>query len=530
VWNRIWQNDTRITDSSWIPQTFDISAMADNQSTVFIRWGMGETNRKDHYSGWNIDDVEVNGNLVLPQRTLTTSSTSGGVVSKPGEGAYQYNHGTVVGITATQDLHYHFVDWTGTGVTAGKVANPNAADTNITMNDDYTVQANFAIDTYTLDYTAGSGGSTTGDTSQVVDYGGDGTAVTAVPNTGSHFVKWSDDVMTASRTDTNVTADIDVTATFAVNPVVISGVVTEPDPSSPVEGVLISSGSDPNTVTDPNGLYSLVVDYGWSGILTPVKTGYTFEPNSITYTNTIGDPNADYVAMLDTFTISGHALDSETLTPLEGVLISPDNDGGPFTSKYYGGSDVTDANGFYKVLVDYDFSGDVAPSKYAYAFEPNGIFYANITEDLAADQNYIGTFLTYTITGYVTNPCDLPIEGVVVDANNGGSSDITDPNGFYEVWVDYNWSGTVTPSKNLYTFDPNMITYKDVLGEQFNQAYSATNIYDLDCDGSIGLGDFAIMCNHWLETGPDVPGDFYKDEDDILNFLDFAVFANVWGD
>ena len=45
--------------------------------------------------------------------------------------------------------------------------------------------------------------------------GADGAEVTAVPSTGYHFVQWSDGVMTASRTDTNVTADINVTAVFA---------------------------------------------------------------------------------------------------------------------------------------------------------------------------------------------------------------------------------------------------------------------------------------------------------------------------
>jgi Na+/H+-dicarboxylate symporter len=45
--------------------------------------------------------------------------------------------------------------------------------------------------------------------------GANGSAVTAVPNTGYRFVRWSDGVMTASRTDTNVTGDITVTAIFA---------------------------------------------------------------------------------------------------------------------------------------------------------------------------------------------------------------------------------------------------------------------------------------------------------------------------
>jgi hypothetical protein len=308
----------------------------------------------------------------------------------------------------------------------------------------------------------------------------------------------------------------------------IFGYITEPDANIPVEGVFIDAnnggGSD---TTDVNGYYELTVDYGWSGTVDQNKTGYTFEPNGIEYNNVTTDQNDNYTAILDTFIIDGYVFDSDMVTPLEGVLVSPDNDGGPFTSKYYGGSDTTDVNGYYEVLVDYNWSGKVIPSKYAHAFEPNSIVYANVTENKEELQDYIGTLLTYTITGYIENSCNVPIVSVVVDANNGGGSDTTDANGFYEVWVDYNWSGTVTPTKKNYTFDPNMMTYMGVLNDEVDQDYIATNIYDLDCDGSIGWGDVGIISENWLD-GPDLPGDFYKDDDDIVNFLDFAEFGLAW--
>ncbi|MHC5200110.1 MAG: hypothetical protein ACYSO1_08400, partial [Planctomycetota bacterium] len=59
TWTTIWENDAEITDSSWVPQSFDISAVANNQSTVHVRWGMGTTDSTVHYSGWNIDDVQL---------------------------------------------------------------------------------------------------------------------------------------------------------------------------------------------------------------------------------------------------------------------------------------------------------------------------------------------------------------------------------------------------------------------------------------------------------------------------------------
>ncbi len=82
---------------------------------------------------------------------------------------------------------------------------------------DITVTASFAIDTFSLTYSAGANGSLAGSTSQTVDYGADGTAVTAVPDANYHFVQWSDGSTDNPRTDTNVQGDMTVTASFAIN-------------------------------------------------------------------------------------------------------------------------------------------------------------------------------------------------------------------------------------------------------------------------------------------------------------------------
>jgi hypothetical protein len=83
------------------------------------------------------------------------------------------------------------------------------------------VTAVYTLKTYTLTYNAGSNGSITGTTPQVVNYGGSGTQVTALADIGYYFVEWSDNLSTvASRTDTNVTANLTTTASFAatINP------------------------------------------------------------------------------------------------------------------------------------------------------------------------------------------------------------------------------------------------------------------------------------------------------------------------
>jgi hypothetical protein len=76
--------------------------------------------------------------------------------------------------------------------------------------------------TWSLSYACTAGGVITGATSQTVNQGASGTSVTAVPQVGYHFVTWSDGSTVNPRTDTNVTADITVTATFAVDTFVVT--------------------------------------------------------------------------------------------------------------------------------------------------------------------------------------------------------------------------------------------------------------------------------------------------------------------
>ena len=488
---------------------------------------------------WCIDEKNAGGTTTgniwsfttIARHTLTISSTAGGSVTQPGVGSFQYDHGTVVDLNAVPAIGYHFVNWIGD---TGTIDNVNASVTTITMNANYAVQANFAVNQYTITASAEANGSVE-PTSVMVNYGAS-QDFNATPNLGYEVNEWyldGNSVQSGGATYTlsNITADHTVYVTFRELIFAISGYVLEPDGNTALEGVLIQTDdNDVNAVTDANGFYELWVDYNWSGVVTPQKEGYVFEPNSITYTNVTQDyNNMDYTAALMTFKIAGYVFEQNHITPISDVNVSAENGGGPYTSRYGGGSDITDATGYYEVVVDYKWSGKVMPSKYAYGFEPNSRSYADVIAD-QNDQDYTGKLLTFVISGYIRNDCNAPIKDVVVTANNIGGSDTTDANGYYEVWVDYNWSGTVTPSKAHYTFDPNSRAYTDVLEDKTGQDYLADNIYDLDCDGSIGFGDIAIISENWLETSEDIPGDFYKDEANTVNLLDFADFANVWKD
>ena len=217
---------------------------------------------------------------------------------------------------------------------------------------------------------------------------------------------------------------------------------------------VIMKGLPGNPVTGRGGLYSTTVDYGFSAAVTPTKEGYTFDPPEREYTDvTSGQTNQNYTATLLTRTVPG------TITcrnmPLEGVLVSAYNGGG---------SGTTNAEGKYELAVDYGFSGTITPTKEGYTFKPANRIYGRIVDE-QANQDYTATLLTRTIYGTIAVD-GKPIESVLVSASNGGGSDITNAQGRYSVTVDYGWSGTITPTKEGYIFDPASKTYTNVTEDQ----------------------------------------------------------------
>ena len=60
-WTNIYTNTGMVTDNQWSLMSYDISSIADNRSTVYIRWGYRVLSGAFPLSGWNIDDVSVLG-------------------------------------------------------------------------------------------------------------------------------------------------------------------------------------------------------------------------------------------------------------------------------------------------------------------------------------------------------------------------------------------------------------------------------------------------------------------------------------
>jgi hypothetical protein len=217
---------------------------------------------------------------------ITFSAGSGGTVSPSGKQSVKPNGG--ISSTATPNSGYKFVRWDGSG--GGTVGDKTSPTLTInSVNSDATYTAIFEalpIEQFTLTYIAGTGGTITGTTPQKVNKGASGTAVTATPNTGYTFEKWSDGKTTASRTDTNVQANATYTATFKVLP---ADKVT-------LTYVAGAGGKITGTTTQ-------IIDKGASGtaVTATPNTGYAFEKWSdgktiATRTDTNVQASATYTA------------------------------------------------------------------------------------------------------------------------------------------------------------------------------------------------------------------------------------------
>ena len=105
-----------------------------------------------------------------------------------------------------------------------------------------------ATTTCTLVYSAASHGTIEGTTPQTVNYNGSGTAVTAKPDSGYRFFKWSDNSTSNPRTDSNVTSNITVTASFEL---------LSTDTISPTSIVTRGDGKTVATFTVGSGHWSI---------------------------------------------------------------------------------------------------------------------------------------------------------------------------------------------------------------------------------------------------------------------------------
>jgi hypothetical protein len=194
--------------------------------------------------------------------TLTVGITGSGSTG-PAAGQHSYAAGAVISISATPAGGYHFVNWTGN---VGSVANVNAASTTITMNDDYSIVANFeqtAVTYYNLNLAVIGSGSTSPAVGQHTYAAGTVVPIIATPAAGQYFVNWTGNVGTianvnAASTTITMTGNYSITANFEVAvPYTLTMAVAGAGSTSPAVGQhTYTAGTSVPISATPTGSYS----------------------------------------------------------------------------------------------------------------------------------------------------------------------------------------------------------------------------------------------------------------------------------
>ena len=283
--------------------------------------------------------------------SYSSSSVHGSVTGSLSQTVASGSSGTAV--TAVPANGYVFTGWSD-----GSMQNPRT-DTNVTSDITVTAQFGFLV-THTLTYSVSGHGSVTGNLSQVVINGSSGSPVTAVPSQGYFFNGWSDGSTANPRTDTNVTADVAVSAQFgflqthtltyasssshgtvtgSLSQTVLNGSTGTPVTAVPGNGYVFngwSDGSSQNPRTDTNVT---------SNINVTAQFGY-FTTHTLTYA---AGAHGTITGTLSQVVINGSTGTAVTAVPASGYQFSQWSDGSTVNPR-------TDTNVISNISVTAQFS------------------------------------------------------------------------------------------------------------------------------------------------------------------------------
>jgi len=365
------------------------------------------------------------GPSVLP--IINALSNTGGTITPSGDIAV--NYGADQAFTITPEIGYHIADVKVDGVSVGAVS--TYIFHNVTT--DHTIEATFAINTYTLDVTVVGNGSVTKDPDQQTYDHGTIVTLTATPDTGYHFVSWSGDVPSGHETDNPLTITMDsdksITATFVINTYIITASADEHGSVTPVNQVV--NYGDPVSVTiTPDSGYCLASLIDNCTDVTSLVSGNTYIIPSVKENHTI---MATFV--INTYTVTITAGYGGSITPYGAVIVCYDG-----TQAFV----ITPNQGYHirEVLIDGMSIGAVS----SYTF-------TNVTTNHTIEAFF--EINTYTITTTVGSGGSISPSGIVI-VNYGDSKTFTinsDPKFvIFMVLVDGHSINFTNPKRTTYTF------------------------------------------------------------------------------
>ncbi|NSB30333.1 beta strand repeat-containing protein [Clostridium saccharoperbutylacetonicum] len=282
--------------------TFSIAA----NTTLYAKWTPVSTYTATlSQTGTHTFTGATVGYTSISPRTITVTNTGTGSltglgVALSGTNASSFTLGSLLATTVSTENTTTFSvkpnDNLAAGTYTATVTLTGNNGISESFNVSFTVSA-VPIATYTLNYTAEAGGRIEGNASQTVNSGENGTTVTAVPNSGYHFTSWSDGNSNASRQDTNVAININVSAGFGLN-------LPSNTDTTPVAVRIIGTGQVNNTLEaqliDVNGAdvtTSAAVTYRWYRIPSEDSEGGTLIGEDKIY-RVVSDDAGSYIKLV----------------------------------------------------------------------------------------------------------------------------------------------------------------------------------------------------------------------------------------
>jgi len=128
-------------DISNVPSKYAILELQDTQGIT-----LADMRSVDHYTFPASEAQTYDFSIIAisketpHQYSLAISGTTGGSVTEPGEGSFDYDEGEVVELRVAAEPGLRFVGWTGDVDT---IADVNAPTTTVTVNGNYSLTANF---------------------------------------------------------------------------------------------------------------------------------------------------------------------------------------------------------------------------------------------------------------------------------------------------------------------------------------------------------------------------------------------------
>ena len=251
--------------------------------------------------------------------------------------------------------------------------------------------------------------------------------------------------------------------------VTVNGYVRTPGGAG-INGAWLTYTNQTGSGSNASGYYARSLPRGWSGYVTPSKSGYIFVPNRRQYTNLsanasgnfTGYTSAQLLTMGGRVTVGGSALSGVT------VQLTGNSGFANYTL-------TTNANGYWWAKVPPRWAGTVTPSRSGYTFTPTSRSAPGYTVNWTTCNFTAAVVQNKQIWGSIKTKAGAAMSGVTVTFTGASGKPsytvTTNASGVYSRMVPYGWSGTLRASRSGYSFYPATRSISNITANLGNQNF-----------------------------------------------------------